>query len=99
MEHLGLACLAASLRRAGLSVEIIDALSARLSFADAAAELARREFSVLGVSILFQDGLRVILDWLESLKASGLAARPLVTGRALLIVAWPSSTRRYVDGL
>lgn len=79
-EHLGLAYLAAALRENGMSVEIIDAPTEKLDYADLAAELSRRHFRILGVSNLFQSNLTTILKWLETLKAGGLAAHITIGG-------------------
>lgn len=74
MEHLGLGYLAAGLRLSNFTVEIIDAPSGRLTFDDLTSELRSRNFSVLGVSVLFQESLRTCLDWLRSLRDGGLKA-------------------------
>ncbi len=65
-EHLGLGYLTAALRRAGLTVRLIDAPASRLNFPALRNELLAEEFQVLGISVVFQDSLRPVLDWLES---------------------------------
>ncbi len=73
-EHLGLGYLTAAVRRAGLTVRIIDAPASRLDFPALKNELLAEEFQVLGISVVFQDSLRPVLDWLAELRADGLDA-------------------------
>ena len=51
-EHLGLAYLAAALRRERFSVKIVDAVLLHLSMAELYAELDRYEIGVLGVTLV-----------------------------------------------
>lgn len=73
-EHLGLGYLTAALRRSGVSVRVIDAPAARLDFSSLKNELLTEEFKVLGVSVVFQNSLRPVLDWLADLRTGGLDA-------------------------
>ncbi len=79
-EHLGLGYLAASLRQSDFSVRVIDAAVFEMDFDALNAELDRETFSVLGVSILFQDSLRMVLDWLTELRTGGLVAHTTIGG-------------------
>ncbi len=73
-EHLGLGYLTAALRRAGVTVRVIDAPAFRLDFPALRNELMAEEFQVLGISAVFQDSLRPVLDWLAELRTDGLDA-------------------------
>jgi anaerobic magnesium-protoporphyrin IX monomethyl ester cyclase len=80
-EHLGLGYLAAGLRRAGFSVRIIDAAVFELDLKALNVELQQTEFRVLGVSVLFQDSLKFVLDWLRELRNGGLKAHVSIGGQ------------------
>ncbi len=73
-EHLGLGYLAAALRRNGLTVRMIDAPAFLLDFPALKKELMLEDFQVLGISTIFQDSLRPVLDWLVELRTDGLKA-------------------------
>ena len=80
MEHLGLGYLASMLKKNGFSVDIINAQTEGFDFEALTKELSVRSFDVLGVSVLFQNELKLTLDWLESMTRSGLNAHVTIGG-------------------
>lgn len=65
MEHLGLAYLAASLRRGGHTVEIVDAEVLGLSEADLVARLADADFGLLGITMPDEHSAEAALGFLS----------------------------------
>lgn len=80
VEHLGLGYLAGAARQAGLTVEIIDAPVDRLGYKALTDAISERKFSVLGVSVLFQENLMPVLEWLKAFRAAGLRAHITLGG-------------------
>jgi len=80
-EHLGLAYLAAMLRRKGnYEVEIIDAPLKGLSFSQTVEEIAKRQFKVLGISVPYQEWALGPLKMAGILRSRGLKAHITVGG-------------------
>jgi len=80
-EHLGLAYLAAVLRKRGnYEVEIIDAPLSGLSLSQIIEEIARREFKVLGISVPYQEWALGPLKMAGMLRSRGLKAHITVGG-------------------
>jgi anaerobic magnesium-protoporphyrin IX monomethyl ester cyclase len=66
-EHLGLAYLAASLRKANFTVEIVDAVLARLSHDQLLTKLSGIDFGVLGVTLV-SHGYPSVVKFLEEVR-------------------------------
>ncbi len=80
MEHLGLGHLASMLRENGFSVDIINAQTEGLDFEALANELSIRSFDVLGISVLFQNNLKLTLEWLKLMTSNGLNTHITIGG-------------------
>lgn len=79
-EHLGLAYLAAVLRKAGHEVEIIDATLDRLNLKRAIREILKRKFDILGISVIFQERVPDLIYLVKALREAGLKAHITVGG-------------------
>lgn len=78
-EHLGLAYLAAALRRAGLRVKIVDAILEELRMSELYDELDRLDISVLGVTLV-SHGYEVTVRFLERYRARHPETRTVAGG-------------------
>lgn len=78
-EHLGLGYLAATLRQAGFTVEILDAYFGGYSVRQTAREILKRQFRVLGISV-FQAAARKTFKLLKYLRRGGLKAHITLGG-------------------
>ncbi len=78
-EHLGLGYLAATLRQAGFTVEILDAYFGGCSVRQTAEAILKRQCRVLGISV-FQSAARKTFDLLKHLRRGGLKAHITLGG-------------------
>lgn len=86
-EHLGLGYLAATLRQAGFTVEILDAYFGGHSVRRTAQEILKREFRVLGISV-FQSAAGKTFKLLKYLRSGGLKAHITLGGHFPSLKDW-----------
>ncbi len=79
-ENLALGYLASYLRSRGFTVEIVDGSIRGMTPKQLAGEIMKREFRVLGITVIYQGAAREQLSILRILKKKGLRAHVCVGG-------------------
>ena len=79
-ENLGLGYIASYLRSNGYTVEILDGSIRRMSHRRLALEIMKRDFRVLGVTVIYQGAAKEQLSILRILRKKGLDAHVCVGG-------------------
>jgi anaerobic magnesium-protoporphyrin IX monomethyl ester cyclase len=80
LESLGLGYLASCLRRGGFDAEILDAPLLGFDYTRLTEEIRARDCRILAVSVIFQENLRSVLEWLADLRAAGFNAHITLGG-------------------